>query len=390
MITDVKPYPAYKPSRVPSLGDIPEHWGSERQRHLVQMLVSTVDKHTVEGEVPVRMCNYVDVYKNERVSAGVPFMRATASRDEVARFRLRTGDVVITKDSESWNDIGVPALVEYESPDLVCGYHLAVLRPRDGRVLPGFLLRALQSQGVAYQYHVRANGVTRYGLSHDAIKSVVIPTPPPAEQAAIIRFLDYADRRIRRYIAAKQRLIKLLEEQKQAIIYRAVTRGLDAHVPLKPSGVEWIGDIPKHWRVVRLKSLARSVTSGSRGWSNFATDSGALFIRIGNLTRASIDLDLSDVIRLSLPASVRGEAIRTRVQPSDLLLSITAFIGSVAVVPTGIEEAYVSQHVACCRLRTGAAEARWVAYVLLSPVGQVHGKLCMSGGTKQGLSLIHI
>ncbi len=81
--------------------------------------------------------------------------------------------------------------------------------------------------------------------------------PPLAEQAAIVRFLDYADRRIRRYIRAKQKLIKLLEEQKQAIIHRAVTRGLDPNVRLKPSGVEWHGDVPEHWDVVALKRVLR-------------------------------------------------------------------------------------------------------------------------------------
>jgi type I restriction enzyme S subunit len=84
---------------------------------------------------------------------------------------------------------------------------------------------------------------------------------------------------------------------------------------------------------------------------------------------------------------VLGEAARTRIQPGDILLSITAFIGSVAVVPANIEEAYVSQHVACCRIRAGAADPRWVGYVLLSSVGQKHGQLSMYGGTKQGLSL---
>ena len=84
----------------------------------------------------------------------------------------------------------------------------------------------------------------------------LLPVQPLAEQAAIVRFLDHADRRIRRYIRAKQKLIKLLEEQKQAIIHRAVTRGLDPNVRLKPSGVEWLGDVPEHWEVYRLKRLS--------------------------------------------------------------------------------------------------------------------------------------
>ena len=111
----------------------------------------------------------------------------------------------------------------------------------------------MQSKEVAYQFHIRANGVTRYGLTHTGIKSVCIPLPPIREQATIVRYLDYGDRRIRRYVSAKQRLIALLEEEKQAVVNRAVTRGLDPYVRLKPSGVEWLGDVPDHWEVSALR-----------------------------------------------------------------------------------------------------------------------------------------
>jgi len=259
VIADLEPYPAMKDSGVPWLGNVPEHWDVRRLRNAAEMHVSNVDKHTKDDEQPVRLCNYVDVYKNDRIRSGLPFMPATATVAEIERFRLRMGDVLITKDSEAWNDIGVPALVEETADDLISGYHLALLRPFSGHVEGGYLFRALQSTCVAYQFHVEANGVTRYGLSHSAIKSTWLPLPPLHEQAAIVRFLDYADRRIRWYIRAKQKLIKLLEEQKQAIIHRAVTRGLDPHVRLKPSGVEWLGDVPEHWEVWRAKHLFREV-----------------------------------------------------------------------------------------------------------------------------------
>lgn len=255
MIDVFNPYPAYKDSGVRWLGEVPEHWTVLRQRNAVDLRVSNVDKHSKDGELAVRLCNYVDVYKNERIAERISFMRASATRGEIERFRLQTGDILITKDSETWNDIGVPALVECSAPDLICGYHLALLRPRAGLVDGPFLLRVQQSLPVAYQYHIAASGVTRYGLSHDAIKSVFLPCPPLPEQATIVRFLDHADRRIRRYIHAKQTLIKLLEEQKQAIIHRAVTRGLDPHVRLKPSGVEWLGDVPEHWQILPLARL---------------------------------------------------------------------------------------------------------------------------------------
>lgn len=268
MIRDLKPYPAYKDSGVPWLGEVPEHWEVRRTRNVVDMRVSNVDKHTKEGETPVRLCNYVDVYKNERITERISFMRATAAPEEIERFRMERGDVLITKDSEAWNDIGVSALVEYTADDLVCGYHLALLRARKALLSGAYLLRALQTPAVGYQFHVAANGVTRYGLSHDAIKSVLLPIPPLSEQAAIVRFLDYADRRIRRYIRAKKKLIALLNEQKQVIIHRAVTGQIDVRTgkpypAYKPSGVEWLGDVPAHWEVRPAKYFYREVDDRS-------------------------------------------------------------------------------------------------------------------------------
>ena len=251
MILGLKPHSAYKLSTCRWLGSLPQHWRELRQRHVAEMRVSNVDKNSEGGELPVRLCNYVDVYKNFRITAAINFMRATATQQEITRFRLRRGDVLITKDSETWNDIGVPSLVECEATDLVCGYHLAVLRAHASVCTGAFLYWASRADNLGYQYHVEANGVTRYGLSHHAIKSVIIPVPPLDEQCAIVRFLNYADRRIRRYIAAKKKLTALLNEQKQAIIERAVTRGIDPNVRLKPSGVEWLGDIPEHWKVRR-------------------------------------------------------------------------------------------------------------------------------------------
>ena len=92
-----------------------------------------------------------------------------------------------------------------------------------------------------------------------------LPLPPLSEQAAIVRYLDYVDRRVRRYVEAKRKLIALLEEERQAVIHRAVTRGLDPSVPLKPSGVEWLGDIPAHWEVRTLGKLAASFRTGPFG-----------------------------------------------------------------------------------------------------------------------------
>ena len=257
---ELKPYPAMKCSGVECLGEVPGHWEVRRLGTVSQMRVSNVDKHSKSDETPVRLCNYVEVYKNDKVHGDLPFMRATASDEEITKFRLACGDVLITKDSEDWRDIGVPALVQYAADDLVCGYHVAILRPNTG-VLGGYVLRALESDGVAWQFQVEAAGVTRYGLTHNGIRSVRLPLPPLPEQRAIARFLNHADRRIRRYIRAKERLIELLEERKRALIHEAVTGRVDVRTgqpypAYKDSGVEWLGQVPEHWETRRVATVA--------------------------------------------------------------------------------------------------------------------------------------
>lgn len=188
-------------------------------------------------------------------------------------------------------------------------------------------------------------------------------------------------------------MIALLNEQKQAIIHRAVTRGLPStgsgqatpSVPLKPTGIPWLGDIPEHWEVRRLKSLCRFVTSGSRGWGRYYADDGFVFLRIGNISTTSIDLRLKRISYVTPPPGAEGE--RTRARPNDLLLSITAQIGAVGVVPDGLGEAYVNQHTALIRLRPGRSVPRWVAYGLLSQFGKDQCRLMTNGGTKIGLTL---
>jgi type I restriction enzyme S subunit len=239
-----------KPSGIPWLGDIPKHWEVKRLRHACEMRVSNVDKHTKQGETPVRLCNYVEVYKNERISESTRFMAATANQDECVRFRLRKGDVLITKDSEEWNDIGVPALVEYEAPDLVCGYHLALLRPRPG-LLGSFLHRALDSRFIATQFHVEANGVTRYGLSQGAILGVSIPIPPPIEQQNIVNYLDAQLAARDTTIARTEREIALMQEYRTRLTADLVTGKLDVREaaaqlpapPADPAAEENLGEL---------------------------------------------------------------------------------------------------------------------------------------------------
>jgi type I restriction enzyme, S subunit len=128
----IAPYPPYRAAGTASLVSIPVHWEIKRLKRAADVFLSNVDKKSYDGEEPVRLCNYTDVYYNDVITPGLRFMEATASAEQVARFALRAGDTIITKDSETADDIAVSAYVPADIPGVVCGYHLALIRPRAG------------------------------------------------------------------------------------------------------------------------------------------------------------------------------------------------------------------------------------------------------------------
>ena len=172
-----KLYPAYKDSGVGWLGKIPKHWEVRRLKTIASVDLSNVDKKSVEGQTPVRLCNYIDVYYNEHITNRIEFMPATATPEQARRFKLQIGDVLVTKDSESWTDIAVPAVVTEELQDVLCGYHLALARPMTSTLNGRFLARSFSAIGLRDQFWVAANGVTRFGLSSDAIRTGVFMVP---------------------------------------------------------------------------------------------------------------------------------------------------------------------------------------------------------------------
>jgi len=133
-----------KSSDVYWLGDIPTHWKVKKLKYVSLVQPSNVDKKSNDKEVSVKLCNYVDVYKNEFITTDIDFMEATAKEEEIEKFKLKIGDVLFTKDSETPTDIAVPALVKIESDDLVCGYHLAQIRANENEILGEYIFRLFQ------------------------------------------------------------------------------------------------------------------------------------------------------------------------------------------------------------------------------------------------------
>ncbi|NMC14839.1 MAG: N-6 DNA methylase [Chloroflexi bacterium] len=234
--TTVK-YPEYKPSGFHWLGDIPAHWKMRKLKFISNIRNSNVDKKSDEDERVVKLCNYVDVYYNDYITTNLEFMVATASLDEIIRFRLKHGDVLITKDSEEWDDIAVPAFVDEPLDDIICGYHLALIQPDEKQITGEYLFRAFSAHAIRDQFRVRANGITRFGLSRDGITSALFPVPPLNEQHAIAQFLRRECNKINNLIAGISKdtngqglfsmLVKTLLEYRSSLISAAVTGKID-------------------------------------------------------------------------------------------------------------------------------------------------------------------
>lgn len=365
----------------PWLGLMPAHWRRQRMKDLAELRLSNADKHSVEGEPQVSLCNYVDVYMNEEITESIDFMAATASIDQIKRLKLCLGDVLLTKDSESPLDIGVSSIVRCESPNLICGYHLGLLRPTNA--YGPFLKRYLDSHFAKAYFYISAKGMTRYALGKGEISCLPIYGPPIEEQKLIASFLDTETAKIDHLIQKQERLIELLQEKRQAVISHAVTKGLDPTVSMKNSGLDWIGSIPIHWELRRVKSTSEFTTSGPRGWSDLVSDIGSVFVQSGDLTE-SLGVDFTKSKRVEVASS--AEAERTRLKDGDVVVCITgAKTGKVAVCSTVPETAYINQHL--CLIRPNrAVNSKFLGFWLNSHFGQTY--LDMSQyGLKQGLSL---
>lgn len=260
-------YPKYKNSGIVWLGKIPEHWEIRKLKYLAKCFPSNVNKHSKENEKSVRLCNYTDVYYNNFITDNMKLMMATATNEQIEKFSLLKDDVVITKDSETADDIAVPAIVIEDLKNVICGYHLSVIRPLVS-VFGKYLFRLFQNKKFNSQFEINSNGVTRVGLGVYDLKNAFGILPPKSEQTAIANFLDYKLEKIDRFISKKKQLITLLTEQKSAVINQAVTKGLDKNAKLKPSGIEWLGDIPESWEVIKLTGVCSFV----RGNSSFKKD----------------------------------------------------------------------------------------------------------------------
>jgi len=216
-----------KDSGVEWIGEIPDGWEVKRLKYISQVQPSNVDKKSQEGEEKVKLCNYVEVYKYEFIDSTISFMEATAKKDQIDKFELKKNDIIITKDSEDYEDICVPTLVIQDLPLVLCGYHLTHIRAENKILNGAYLFRLFQSKQFNTQFVVAANGITRYGVSTYPIANCKISLPPLPEQQAIVDYLNQETQKIDKTIKKIKAEIELLQEYRTSLISEAVTGKID-------------------------------------------------------------------------------------------------------------------------------------------------------------------
>ena len=284
MVAELKPYPAYKDSGVE--WGVPAHWDVRRLGRFGRLFKGGGGTKEDARESGVPCVRYGDLYTQHQF-----FITATRAcvAPELANTvytPIRYGDVLFAGSGETIDEIGKSAVNLIRSP-ACCGGDVIILRPSidaDAR----FLGYAMDCAATARQKACIGRGFTVVHIYSSDLKYVTVAIPSLPEQAAIVRFLDHADRRIRRYIRAKQKLIALLEEQKQAVIHEAVTGKIDVRTgrtypAYRDSGMEWLRTVPAHWRVLPLK---RAFVSMDYGISDTGTDEGTIpVLTMGDIQR---------------------------------------------------------------------------------------------------------
>ncbi len=274
-------------------------------RLVTKVITSPVDKKMVSDEIPVFLCNYTDVYYNSVITGNMQFMEATAKQSEIDRFSLYPNDVVITKDSESADDIGISTYIQSVKENLLCGYHLTILRPKkhiDGK----FLSLALAHPRISYDFYRYANGITRFGLTLETYNKVKIPFPPLPEQKAIADLLSTWDEAI----GKTERLIQAKERKKSGELHSLIS---------SQKANSTIGSF--------AKPVVRKVDKPEESY--FA-------VGIRSHFKGTFQRPVED------PRTVNMDSLY-RVKENDLILNITfAWEGAIALVKKEDEECYVS------------------------------------------------
>lgn len=249
----MKKYDSYKDSGIEWIGEIPSHWDSVRLCYLGNFSSSGIDKKINPDEELVKIINFTDIYNNPKgvLDSSIDYMIVSTTPNKKAEHSVVKGDLIFLPSSETYEDLGKSAIVNEEMENVSFSYHVIRLNFTT-ELAHGFKKYLTNNYQVLNQFSSNGQGTTRKIIGRNVFRNIKIVIPPIEEQTTIANYLDQKTTQIDDLIAKKERLIQLLEEERTAIINQAVTKGLDPTVPMKDSGIEWLGEIPAHWEVKKL------------------------------------------------------------------------------------------------------------------------------------------
>lgn len=359
-------YDTYKDSGVKWIGEIPSHWEVKRlASYFTERRVKVSDKEYEPLSVT-------------KLGVFPQWENVAKTNDGDNRKLVKKGDFVINSRSDRKGSSGVA------DRDGSVSLINIVLKPRN-TIRADFSNYLLKSYKFIEEYYRNGRGIVAdlWTTRYDEMKMIKLAVPPLEEQTAIANYLDTATAKIDAAIAQQQKMIDLLNERKQIIINRAVTKGLNPNAKMKDSGVEWIGEVPEHWEVRRVKSITSKVGSGvtPRGGGETYVDKGVMFLRSQNIYFEGFKLDDVAFITDAVDASMSN----TRVKVGDVLFNITGgSIGRCYYVPEGFPKANVNQHVSIVRPYNFSTE--YLYYLLRSHMSQIQVDLQQTGGNREGLT----
>lgn len=374
MIGDLKPYAAYKDSGQDWIGPVPAHWNLLRAKRLFR----EVDERSKTGKEELLSVSHLTGVTPRRLKNVTMFM----AESNVGHKVCRPGDLVINTLWAWMAALGVTRQTGLVSPAY------GVYRPIDGGgVLPAYADYLLRTPMYAAEYQRRSTGVnsSRLRLYPEQFLRVPVIMPPRDEQALIVRFLSWASDCLDRTIRAKRKVIQFLSEQQQAIAHRAVTRGIDPNVTLKPSGFLSGELVPRHWEVRRLKSLVTESVAGPYGSSltkSMYTSSG---YRVYGQQQVIPDNFAIGDYYISKKQFMEMQTYR--VYAGDVLVSVMGTVGKVAVVPEGVEDGIINPRLVRYRPNFAAVRPRWLQVAMQDSHARTQLSEASKGTTMDGLNM---
>jgi type I restriction enzyme S subunit len=390
--------------------DLPQKWTVRRLGDLASAIQYGYTAKAQQDKVGPKLLRITDIQNGAVNWDTVPF--CSIDESDKAKYLLGSGDLVFARTGAT---VGKSFLITGSVPEAVFASYLIRVRLREG-INPKYVSYFFKSSQYWQQISESQAGIGQPNVNGKKLSQLQIPVAPPDQQKLIVAEIEKQFSRLDEAVGNLKRVKANLKRYKATVLKAAVEGKLTAewrkaHPDVQPASellkrilterrakwngkgkykepsapdVENLPDVPERWSWCRTDQLLEFVTSGSRGWAKYYSDNGAVFLRVGNLDHDSLALDLSDIQRVRPPEGAEGT--RTRVQDKDILISITADVGMVAVVPHDFEEAYINQHISLARPVNGFS-VEYLAWYLAARSGQKQFLELQRGATKAGLGL---